>query len=252
MPSQTQTYDLVRLFITIKGWTFTETNESTAKRLDIQHGQTTGIAKIYSTGTLQVQGPDSQVKNTLLRLKELLELPGALPDDVLINTIKTSITRLSETIPSLDPTVVALINQSIVCLEAGSLAGCTILIGCASERAVWLLIDAYSQAISDKSNRDRFIQNTRSKYVAQAYDIFKQSVRSCKNHPEIASHFHDWQTQVDALFNFFRTCRNEVGHPIVPPSLDKGSLLANLGQFAKYIEIIGKLINYFKTHKITL
>lgn len=60
------------------------------------------------------------------------------------------------------------------------------------------------------------------------------------------------KTQVDSIFQFLRICRNEVGHPHIPPNLDKGVLLANMGQFVKYVDTIYRLIDYFERTKVML
>ena len=130
--------------------------------------------------------------------------------------------------------------------------GCAILIGCASERAICLLIDSYAEAISDPVKRQSFKDKISSKFVSKAYEIFKQSIRSSKNRPELDALFHDWHIQIESLFQFFRICRNEVGHPITPPNIGRAALLANLGQFDKYIGIIYNLIRYFSSNSIVV
>jgi hypothetical protein len=62
----------------------------------------------------------------------------------------------------------------------------------------------------------------------------------------------DLDTQINSIFQFCRICRNEVGHHQIPANLDKGVLIANMGQFVKYMEAIYKLIDYFNCNKIIL
>ena len=252
MPNQAEICDLVRQFIRIKGWSCTETDEGTTKRFDIQHAQTTGIAKVYSTGTLLIQGPTSELQYTLTKLKDLAENSLASSEIILLNEIKSSFVRVSQRIASIDSIVIQLINESIVCLESSSLAGSSILVGCASERAIWLLINSYTQAISNTDNRQRFKDKIKSQHVSGAYKTFKQSLRSSRNRREVDELVRDWETQIDALFHFYRICRNDIGHPIVPLSLERGPLIANLGRFARYIEVIYELIAYFRSHEVIL
>lgn len=53
-------------------------------------------------------------------------------------------------------------------------------------------------------------------------------------------------------FSTSRICRNEAGHPHLPPNLDKGVLLANMGQFVKYVEDLYELIAYYGEHDVEL
>lgn len=128
--------------------------------------------------------------------------------------------------------------------------GCSFLLGAASEKAIWLLIDSYAQAISDETNRAKFKERISNKFISRAYDEFKRSFASCKSKPTDPGLVQDLDTKIDSVFQFCRVCRNEVGHPQISPNLDKGVLLANMAQFIKYAEAIYRLIEYFKNTKV--
>ena len=48
------------------------------------------------------------------------------------------------------------------------------------------------------------------------------------------------------MFQFCRITRNEVGHPEIVPDLDRGVLLANLGNVVNYIGRIYELMGHFR------
>lgn len=75
---------------------------------------------------------------------------------------------------------------------------------------------------------------------------FKRSFNSCKSKPSDPQITQDLEVQIEQIFTFSRICRNEVGHPQMVPNLDRGVLLANFGQFVKYIQRIYALIEYFR------
>jgi hypothetical protein len=55
--------------------------------------------------------------------------------------------------------------------------------------------------------------------------------------------------KIQRIFQFCRICRNEEGHPHLPPNLDKGVLIANMGQFVNYIEDLYDLIHFYVENK---
>ncbi len=63
---------------------------------------------------------------------------------------------------------------------------------------------------------------------------------------------HDLEIKIESIFQFCRICRNEVGHPQLPPNLDKGVLLSNMGQFVKYTEDLYELIHYYQNNNVEL
>ncbi len=82
-PYPDKVYGQVRSFIERQGSEYTEKEEKNAKRFDVQHGKSTCIAKVYSTGTLQIQGSASSLKQTLEKLKEAIENDAVLADELL-------------------------------------------------------------------------------------------------------------------------------------------------------------------------
>src|SRR2546428_7895783 len=145
MPNQDEVCSIVRLFISLKSCSSTEVDEGVIKRFEVCQGSTTAIARVHPTGTLQVQGPSSDLRAVLNKLKEAIEFSQMPAESILIEEIKTSISGLPQRIPNVDSTIIQFVNESILCLESHSLMGCAILIGCASERAICLLIDSYAE-----------------------------------------------------------------------------------------------------------
>jgi len=249
---QEKVYTQARFFIERQGWEFTEKEEPHAKRFDLRYGRMNCIVKIYSTGTIQIQGSASRLKETLEKLKAAIESNEVLADELLPFEIEAFPETLKNNIPSADPVIVRFLSEAILCMKANSLLGCSFLLGAASEKAIWFLIESYAQAIEDEKDRSKFKDRINNRFISRAYDEFKKSFGSCKSKPTDPTLMQDLDTQIDAIFQFCRICRNEVGHPQISPNLDKGVLLANMGQFVKYTEAIYRLINYFHNTKIKL
>lgn len=246
---QDRHYAQVKAFIERNRWVLEEKAESNCKRINVQNGKFTCVVKVFHTGTIQIQGGESKLKENLTSAKNAIEageeLGGILPFE-----IERFPGVLRERIPHIDPVIVRFIEEAIVAVKAGTNLGCAFLLGGASEKAVLLLVDAYAKAIKDEVNRKRFMERTSNKFISRTFDEFKQSFKSCRTKPAGYGWTHDIEVKLEQIFQFCRICRNEVGHPHLPPNLDKGVLLANMGQFVKYVEDLYELIGFYGTHDV--
>lgn len=231
---QEKHYSQVVSFIERSRWSFSEKVESNCKRIDVQSGKFINFVKVYGTGTIQVQGPESKLKEALLKAKEAIENEESL-GDMLPFEIERFPELLKEKVPTIDPVIVRFIEEAIITVKAGSNLGCAFLLGGASEKAIYLLIDTYTKAIKDETLRNKFISRTSGRFVSKIFDEFKQSFKSSKNKPQDYGWTNDLEIKIEQIFQFCRICRNEAGHPHLPPTLIRvfclqiwGSLLSML------------------------
>ena len=242
-------YAQMKSYVERNKFSFQEKDEQGCKRLDVQNGKAKCVVKVYSTGTIQIQGAESKLKAALSQAKEAVENEENI-GEMLPFEIERFPEVLRENIPDVDPIIVRFIEEAIVTIKAGSNLGCAFLLGGASEKAIYLLIDAYTQAIPDQAMRDRFISKTSKKFISKVFEEFKASWKSSINKPHGYGWTNDIEVKIEQIFQFCRICRNESGHPHLPPNLDKGGLLANMGQFVKYIEDMYGMINYYKENNV--
>ena len=244
-------YAQMKSFIDRQTWAFSESEEGDIKRIDLQSGKSKCCVKVYKTGTIQVQGGASKLKETIEKAKEAIE-----NEEVLGELLPFEIERfpdvLKETIPNVDPVIVRFVAEAITSVKAGSLLGCAFLLGGASEKAFRLLVDSYATAIANEELQKKFRDRTNGKFISRVYDEFKRSFKSSKNKPSEFGWTNDLEIKIEQIFQFCRICRNETGHPHLPPNLDKGILLANMGQFVKYVADLYKLIEYYESNKVSL
>ena len=244
-------YEQILAFLTSSSLSYTEKDEQGCKRLDIQQGKNKVVVKVYTNGTIQIQGAASKLKEHFEQVKDSIENHNNV-HEILPFEIERFPDILVENIPNVDPIIVRFIKEAIISIKAGSNLGCAFLLGGASEKAIYLLIDTYIQAISDVTKRDALISRTSKKFISKAFDEFKRSWKSSINKPSGFGWEHDIEIKLEQIFQFCRICRNESGHPHLPPNLDKGVLIANMGQFVKYIEDVYKLIDYYKENSVNL
>ena len=242
-------YSQMKSYVERNSFPFQEKQENGCKRLDVQNGKFKCVIKVYETGTVQVQGADSKLKDALMQAKNAVENEENI-GEMLPFEIERFPDILKEKIQDIDPIIVRFLEEAIVTIKAGSNLGCAFLLGGASEKAIYLLIDAYAQAITDQTMRERFISRTSKKFISKVFEEFKASWKSSTNKPQGYGWTNDIEIKIEQIFQFCRICRNEAGHPHLPPNLDKGVLLANMGQFVKYIEDMYEMINFYKSNAV--
>lgn len=246
---QEKNYAQVKSYVDRNRWANTEKVEGACKRLDVQNGKFNCVVKVYETGTVQVQGAESKLKDALLEAKKAIENEENI-GEMLPFEIERFPEILRERITVIDPIIVRFIEEAIITVKAGSNLGCAFLLGGASEKAIYVLVDTYTQAIKDDRLRESFKSRTSGKFISRVFDEFKGSFKSSKNKPAGFGWSNDIEIKIEQIFQFCRICRNESGHPHLPPNLDKGVLLANMGQFVKYIEDLYQLIAYYQTNEV--
>jgi len=98
------------------------------------------------------------------------------------------------------------------------------MLGAASEKSIFLLIESYGNSIADEKNRTRCQERCgRSKIITAKWDEFKRSYAGCKSKPTDPVLAQDLDTVTGNIFHFSRITRNEVGHPQLVPDLDTSS-----------------------------
>lgn len=244
-------YAQMKSYVERNKFSFQEKDEQGCKRLDVQNGKAKCVVKVYSTGTIQIQGAESKLKAALSQAKEAVENEENI-GEMLPFEIERFPAVIRENVPDVDPIIVKFIEEAIITIKAGSNLACAFLLGGASERAVLMLIDTYANAIEDETLKTKFISRISGKFISKKFDEFKASWQGSQNKPQGYAWNHDLEIKLEQIFQFCRICRNEAGHPQLPPNLDKGVLLANMGQFVKYIEDLYELVRYYQSTKVKL
>ncbi len=160
--------------------------------------------------------------------------------------------ELTQNVGSLDKVIDKYIRESLRAYQANLLYASMVMLGCASERAIILLIDSYINAIDKEANQKKLKSRITNRNITTAYEEFKKSFDSTKDQIESDDLKNDFDIHVDATFNFIKLLRNSVVHPESMPTITSALVYANLQQFHYYIGTITELIKYFKVNKIVV
>ncbi len=220
-----------------------------ATQLIVRDGPAVVNVSVFKSGEIVVQGTPSTLRDLLTRMKEEMAA-GVAPETVLPFQIERFPERIREKVPDCDPVIVRFVQEAITCYKSNALLATAFMLGAASERAINLLIECYAEAITDQGNRDKFRSRINGRTISARYDEFKKSFAGCKSKPTDGVLAQDLDAVIGGTFQFCRITRNEVGHPQIVPDLDKGVILAHLGQFVTYIERIYALMRHFRERSV--
>lgn len=232
-----------------------------SEECEVQHGNKlvvkSGIVSVpvtvFKTGKIVVGGSESALKTALAKAKTDIEGGNFSSSTILPFEIEAFPEKLKARIPECDDVIVAFIKEAIGCVKSDHLLSTAFLIGAASEKAVHLLIESYAEAIADLKHKASFKERVaKTRTISKKFEEFMGSFKSCKTQPTAPELTNDLDMILNSLFTFYRLTRNEVGHPQIVPNLDKGILLANMGQFLTYVERIYGLIRFFKATPVVI
>lgn len=160
--------------------------------------------------------------------------------------------ELSKTVPNLDSLVVRYVGESLRAFQANLYLASMAMLGCASERAITLLIESYVGAIDGDANQAKLRQRISGRDVSSAYERFRESFVSVRRQINAPDLIRDLDDHIGGMFAFIRLLRNAIVHPSALPNITNALVYANLQYFAYYVSTIFGLILYFEHNKVTV
>jgi len=154
------------------------------------------------------------------------------------------LSRIKGEISGLDGTVLRYLQEALACFRLDFLLAAAVMTGCAAEKALLLLVDAYGAAITDSAKKGKYEKDTRSWLITQKYRaLWKRLEPLIPSLPrELGGDLH---VILDRVFDLIRTTRNEAGHPTAEP-IERETVHANLILFPSYCRRVYGLITHFQ------
>jgi hypothetical protein len=156
--------------------------------------------------------------------------------------------RLRTDVPDLDPIIITYLNESLHTFRIGCLLSSTIALGCASEKALLLLIAGYTNALPNPM-RDKFHKNTEGRMIKRQFDEFRKMVDSHLKAQLPLDLGDGLDVTLNAVFEMIRTQRNDAGHP-TGKEVVREQAYASLVVFPVYVKKVYDLIDWLKTCKL--
>lgn len=154
--------------------------------------------------------------------------------------------RVKRNIPELDLIIETYLSESIRTYNINQLLSATITLGCASERALIILIECFANTFSDGTKQSGFKKKIEGKFIKAQFDAFDNHIK-----PLLSQFPYDlkenYTNTLQGVFQMIRNNRNDAGHP-TGIKMDKEALFANLQVFIPYCKYIYTLMDYLKNN----
>jgi len=152
-------------------------------------------------------------------------------------------------IGNIDDVIFAYLEESLKAFRIHCLLSSVITLGCASEKAILLLIDACQNALSNPTDQADFIKKIDTISIKRKHDEFQNILKT----KIISALPYDIKENLDnyltGLFSIIRTHRNDAGHPS-GKIIQREHLYSYLVVFPAYLEKVYTLINWLSKNHI--
>jgi hypothetical protein len=113
--------------------------------------------------------------------------------------------------------------------------------GCASEKALLLLIEAYGNALTQVSEQEKFRKATSDKMIKPQFEELRKVIDNDLRARLPRDLKEGLDVQLNAVFDFIRQQRNDAGHP-KGKTVEREVAYANLAVFPTYVRKVCALI----------
>ncbi|MGN7354424.1 hypothetical protein ACTHPJ_24075 [Paenibacillus amylolyticus] len=152
---------------------------------------------------------------------------------------------IKQDIPEIDDLIITYMTECLKAYRINLLLSSTIMLGCASEKALLLLIDSFINSFEDDVKRKQIHDKFANKMIKRQFDELTRSLTTIQS--GIPKDISDGLSNVLlGVFEMIRNYRNDAGHP-TGVTISKEQVYANIQVFIPYLKKIYQLINYFKT-----
>jgi hypothetical protein len=152
--------------------------------------------------------------------------------------------RLRQELPTIDSVIIRYLDECLQCYRRNLLLSAAVMLGCAAEKAVLLLIDQFGKWIADPQDKANFVKETNTFIIKRKYDALWKRLEP--QAPSLPDNLGDQLGNIlDRIFDIIRTTRNDVGHPS-GRTIEKAIVHANLLLFPTFCKRIYGLLSYYQ------
>lgn len=185
------------------------------KFVAVQGVQRVSVIVYETKGTIQVQGPDVELKGVVERIARAIEMGRPVKHVATSSELNTVVQALEEA--GVDVVVREYMTEAVSCVQNNILLGGMFVLGGAWERMMRLVMEAYVRACPEEE-RAAVTKRLLDKKPAEAQRNLYQELKQVKG--QIANLPSEWENSL-TMADYHRQTRNAVGHPDrVTPHLD--------------------------------
>jgi hypothetical protein len=151
--------------------------------------------------------------------------------------------RIKTEIPEIDEVIIRYLEECLSCFRKNLLLAAAVMLGCATEKAILLFVQAYGESIPNDGEKRKYENETKSYIISRKWKALWKRLE-----PEAAALPNqlgeDIGTIVERIFDIIRTTRNDAGHP-TGRIIEKEIVHANLLLFPMFSNRVYGLIRHF-------
>lgn len=173
--------------------------------------------------------------------RKVLETADYVPHDP-----EGYLAKIKRDVPEIDPAIIRYLEEALGCFKAGHLLAAAVMTGCAAEKAMLLLVEAFGDALGDAEEQQRYKKVVEKQWMISRkyHELWKRLSQKLKQMPEPLQ--EDLGVILDRVFDLIRSTRNDAGHP-AGKIVDRDIVRANFILFPSYCKRIYGLIEHLLT-----
>lgn len=152
-------------------------------------------------------------------------------------------------IPNIDDVILAYLEESLKAFRIHCLLSSVITLGCASEKAILLLIDACENSLANSTDKAHFIKKTDTISIKRKHDEFQNILKTKILNVLPYDIKENLDNYLTGLFSIIRTQRNDAGHPS-GKVIQREHLYSYLVVFPAYLEKVYTLLDWLSNNSI--
>ena len=192
-------------------------------------------------GILYVETPSSNIYNVTEYGLRVLASEKPIPHDS-----DGYLLYLKNEVPKIDDVIYRYISEAVNAYNYRLYLSATTAIGCASEKAFMLLLEAYISFLPTKKEQDALRKRTNGRFVKVQFEEFRKSFGGQRG--RIDKDLLDGiEIDLDSIFEMLRQNRNSTGHP-TGKTIPRERVFTFLQVFITYCKRTYTLIDFFESN----
>jgi hypothetical protein len=155
--------------------------------------------------------------------------------------------QLRSKVAGINEQVLCYITEALTCLRNDCILAAAVMVGCASEKAILILIDVFGNQIADEKKRNKYQKDTDKRNILARFSAFRDKWLSTVSSQLPQELKHSLGRNLDGIFHLIRETRNAAGHPH-GTSIERNDVAANLILFVGYLRFVSELTEFFRNN----
>ncbi len=158
------------------------------------------------------------------------------------------LSKIKKEIPAVDDVIITYLTESLKTFRIGCYLASTVTLGCASEKALLLLVEACANSLPSPSD-DAFRKKTDGRQIKSQFEEFHKMLIG-KIRGKLPKDVDDLlDVQLAGIFDIIRNQRNAAGHP-TGSVIQQSDAHGNLYAFPIFLQKIYAVIDWLAVNKL--